>query len=64
MLHTIKTNILNLFQVAAEVNAALKENTVVVVTKRQLGAINDHAVYDIYAGQGKVDGGRIIEHQK
>lgn len=64
MLHTIKTNILNSIQVAGEVNAALKENDVVVVTKRNIGANYDQPVFDIYAGGGKVEDGRLIDHQK
>jgi len=64
MLHARKTNILTTIQLAAEVNAALKENTVVVVTRRQLQTGADMAAYDVYAGQGKVEDGQIVDHQK
>ena len=48
MLKLIKGSILNTIQVAAEVNAALKENTLVVVTK-------DHMGSHIYAGHGTLE---------
>jgi hypothetical protein len=64
MLRTIKTNILNSIQVAGEVNAALKEHSIVVVAKRQIGANYDQPVYDIYAGDGKVEQGILVQHQK
>lgn len=61
MLKVIKSSILNTIQVDAEVNAALKENTLVVVTKRDMGGYGAPVIYDIYAGQGKVEGGEIKE---
>ncbi len=57
MLKLIKGSLLNPIQVSGEVNAALKENTLVVVTK-------ENTKYDIYACQGKVEDGVIVEHQK
>ncbi len=51
----VKSSILNPIQVAAEVNAALKDNTLVVVTKGANG-------YDIYAAaKGVLKGGQIKE---
>lgn len=61
MLRQFKGSLLNPIQVSGEVNAALKEHTLVVVTKRNIGANYDQPVYDIYAGQGKVEAGQIKE---
>ncbi len=62
MLKPIKTSILNLIQVDAEVNAALKEHTLVVVTKKGTEERSDSPVYDIYACQGRLEGYKIIEY--
>jgi hypothetical protein len=64
MLRTIKADILTPIQVAGEVNAALKDNEVVVVTKKNIGANYDQPVYDIYAGDGKVEDGKLIDNGK
>jgi len=52
MLRLIKGSILNTIQVDAEVNAALKENTMVVVTKKGTPERGDSPVYEVYACQG------------
>ncbi len=57
MLKLIKGNLLNPIQCSAEVNAALKDNTLVVVSKRNIAANYDQWVYDIYGGQGTVENG-------
>jgi len=61
MLKLIKGSILNLIQASAEVNAALKENTLVVVTKDNIGANYEQSVYSIYAGKAKLVAGQIKE---
>ncbi len=61
MLKLIKASLLNPIQVSGEVNAALREHTLVVVTKKNLGANYEQWVYDIYAAQGKLEGGQIKE---
>lgn len=55
----IKDSILNKIQVAGEVNGALEEYNLVVVTKTQ---IEDTApVYSIYACHGELAAGQIQE---
>jgi hypothetical protein len=61
MLELIKGSLLNPIQVSAEVNAALKGHTLVVVTKKEDADILDQPVYDIYACQGTLEGGQIKE---
>jgi len=61
MLKLLKGSILNLIQVDAEVNAALKENTLVVVTKKGTQERSDSPVYDVYACQDRLEGGQIKE---
>lgn len=62
MLRLIKGSILNTIQVDAEVNAALKENTLVVVTKKGTQERADSPVYEVYACQGDLVGGQIKEY--
>lgn len=52
MLKLIKGSLLNPIQVSAEVNAALKENSLVVVTKEDTHREIGQMVYAIYACQG------------
>ncbi len=56
----VKSNLLNLIQVAAEVNATLRslhgENNFVIVTKTDIGV--NQPVYNIYAGKGGIVGDR------
>ena len=62
MLRLIKGSILNTIQVDAEVNAALKENTLVVVTKKGTQERRDSTVYEVYACHGFLVGGQIKEY--
>ena len=55
----IKASILNKIQMAAEVNGALQEHNLVVVTKTNKGDANP--VYAVYAGQGELTGGQLHE---
>jgi len=55
----IKGSILNKIQVAAEVNGALLEHNLVVVTKTSKADANP--VYDIYACQGELIDGELHE---
>ncbi len=55
----IKSSILNKIQVAAEVNGALLEHNLVVVTRTSKGDANP--VYAVYACQGELEGGQIYE---
>lgn len=55
----VKESILNKIQVAAEVNGALTDNNLVVVTKTGKGDANP--VYTVYACQGELVGGQIRE---
>lgn len=55
----IKESILNKIQVAAEVNGALNEFNLVVVTKVKRGDANP--VYNVYACQGELIAGTIHE---
>ncbi len=55
MLNLVKSNLVSPIQVAGEVNAALKEHTVVVVTKTNIAANYEQNVYNIYAGEGIVE---------
>lgn len=55
----IKESILNKIQVAAEVNGALTEHDLVVVTKSSKDDANP--VYAVYACQGELVGGQIQE---
>jgi len=55
----IKESILNKIQVAAEVNGALLEHNLVVVTKTSKGDANP--VYAVYACQGELIGGQLHE---
>lgn len=61
MLRVIQSSLLNPIQVAAEVNKALKDNTIVVVTKTNIGANYEQNVYAIYGGTGKLEAGQIKE---
>lgn len=54
MLKLVQTGLVSPIQVSAEVNKALKDNTVVVITKSE-------AAFNIYAGQGKLENGQIKE---
>jgi hypothetical protein len=62
MLKLVKSSLLNPIQVSAEVNAALKENTLVVVTKEGTKEQGDTPVYSIFACQGYLDSGQIKEY--
>ena len=55
----IKEPILNKIQVAAEVNGALLEHNLVVVTKTSKGDANP--VYAVYACQGQLIDGELHE---
>ena len=55
----IKGSILNKIQVAAEVNGALLEHNLVVVTKTRQGDAN--SVYAVYACQGELIDGELHE---
>jgi len=55
----IKESILNKIQMAAEVNGALLEHNIVVVTKTSEGDANP--VYVVYACQGELIGGELHE---
>jgi len=55
----IKESILNKIQMAAEVNGALLEHNMVVVTKTSKGDANP--VYAVYACQGELTGGELHE---
>lgn len=55
----IKESILNRFQVAGEVNGALRDYNLVVVTKSQVEDANP--TFDVYACQGKLVAGQIQE---
>jgi len=55
----IKESILNKIQMAAEVNGALLEHNLVVVTKTSKGDANP--VYAVYACQGELMGGQLHE---
>ena len=55
----IKASILNKIQVAAEVNGALLEHNLVVVTKTSKGDANP--VYAVYACQGELIDGDLHE---
>lgn len=50
-----KANLLNPIQVAAEVNAALRDNDLVVVEKKNIGANFEQLVYNIYACKGTLE---------
>jgi stage V sporulation protein SpoVS len=54
MLKVIQSSIINPIQVAGEVNKALRDHSVVVVTKRNIGANYQQFVYDIYAGTDEI----------
>jgi len=55
----IKGSILNKIQVAAEVNGALLEHNLVIVTKTKQGDANP--VYAVYACQGELIDGEVHE---
>lgn len=58
----IKESVLNKIQVAAEVNGALTQYELVVVTKYQQHDANP--VYDVYACHGKLVAGQIDENHE
>ncbi len=55
----IRDSILNKIQMAAEVNGALLEHNLVIVTKTQQGETTP--VYAVYAAQGQLIGGELHE---
>jgi len=55
----IKESILNKIQMAAEVNGALLDNNLVIVTKTKQGDANP--VYAVYACQGQLIDGEVHE---
>jgi len=55
----IKESILNKIQMTAEVNGALLEHNLVIVTKTKRGDANP--VYAVYACQGELIGGQVHE---
>lgn len=57
MLKLIKDSLLNPIQVSAEVNAALKDNSLVVVTRK--ATVGSNPVYSIYGCQGEMVAGEI-----
>jgi len=59
MMKLIKGSILNKIQVAAEVNGALLDHNLVVVTKTSQGDANP--VYAVYACQGELIDGQLHE---
>ena len=59
MVKLIRGSILNKIQVAAEVNGALLENNLVIVTKTKQGDANP--VYAVYACQGELIDGQLHE---
>ena len=59
MVKLIKESILNKIQMAAEVNGALLEHNLVVVTKTSKGDANP--VYAVYACQGELTDGELHE---
>ena len=59
MMKLIKASILNKIQVAAEVNGALLDHNLVVVTKTSQGEANP--VYAVYACQGQLIDGELHE---
>jgi hypothetical protein len=54
-LEPTKRGLLNSIQVAAEVNAALRDNDLVVVEKQHTGQVPEQIIYNIYALKGTVE---------
>jgi hypothetical protein len=62
MLELIKDYVLTPIQVSAEVNAALKEHTLVVVVKEDTGQGGNTPVYKVFGCNGLVIDGQVVEN--
>ena len=60
MLELVKGFLVNPIQVSAEVNAALRDHSLVVVTKTKT-ANYDGLLYEIHACNGHLEAGHIVE---